>query len=335
LPSSDHEVRDSGHDLALRKLQTRRGDYLVPHFDLWKWRSNVTPVAHILEPDSRICVVGSCFADQAVAYLRRRGYDAWAHPAGELYNAQSIRLELEHVFAGVEWPEDLSVSTPTGFTHRFRKRCAAASVDALRELDRQQTKEARTALGRADIVIVLAGTTTEVWRDQVTGLWANEIPEPSIYDPSRWTVDYGDLEGLRSEISRIQDLLARGTRARQVFSICPIPLYATWSDTSVIAANGRSKALLRTALDVELNSGATYLDLWDWVQAQSRWWTPMQKDGRHLRSAGVDRIMLFAERRLGADVASLPLSHRLASQRIDAYVAASAVVAGMRGWLRG
>jgi hypothetical protein len=120
-----------------------------------------------------------------------------------------------------------------------------------------------------------------------------------------------------------------------VFSICPIPLYATWSDTSVIAANGRSKALLRTALDVELNSGATYLDLWDWVQAQSRWWTPMQKDGRHLRSAGVDRIMLFAERRLGADVASLPLSHRLASQRIDAYVAASAVVAGMRGWLRG
>jgi hypothetical protein len=310
----------------LRRLRTRRGDYFVPHFDLWKARNDVAPAANILEPDSRICMIGSCFADQAVAYLRRRGYDAWAHPAGELYNVQGVRLELEHVLGGIDWPEEIAVSTPTGFTHRFRKRCAAASVEALEELDAQQTTEARTALQRADIVIVLAGTTTEVWRDAETGLWANEIPEPAIFDLSRWSVDYGDLTPLRTDISLIQDLLRQGTQAHQVFSVCPIPLYATWSDTSVIAANGRTKALLRTALDLELKPGAIYLDLWDWVQAQSRWWTPMQRDGRHFRYAGIDRIMLFAERRLGADIASLPLGHRLSSQAFDAYLAAKNVV---------
>jgi len=276
-------------------------------------------------------MIGSCFADQAVAYLRRRGYEAWAHPAGEIYNPQSVRLELEHVLVGVDWPEEIAVSIPTGFTHRFRKRCAAATIEELYELDAQQTAEARAALRQADTVIVVVGTTAEVWRDAATGHWANEIPEPSIFDLSRWSVDYGDLDDLRAEISRIQGALAQGTRAHQVFSVCPIPLYATWSDMPVIAANGRNKALLRIALDLELNAQATYLDLWDWVQAQSRWWTPMQKDGRHLRYSGVDRIMLFAERRLGADNISLSLRHRLSSQGIDAYLAAKRLVSSARG----
>jgi hypothetical protein len=308
-------------DVTLKKLATRRGEYLLPHYDLWKWRHDVSAVAHVLEPGSRICVIGSCFADQAVAYLRRRGYDAWAHPAGELYNAQSIRVELEHVLGGVDWPADIAVSTPTGFTHRFRKRCAAPSREALHELDVRQTTEALGALQRADLVIVFVGTTTEVWRDTATGVWANEIPEPALFDLSRWEVDYGDLDGLRNEISRIESSLTSGTEAHQVFSVCPIPLNATWSDDPIIAANGRNKALLRVALDLELKPEAIYLDLWDWVQAQSRWWTPMQRDGRHLRYAGVDRMMLFAERRLGADVAPLPFGHRLRSQRLDAQVA--------------
>ena len=216
-------------ETPLRKLRTRRGDYLVPHFDLWKRRDDVAPIADILEPGSHICVVGSCFADQAVSYLQRRDYDAWSHPAGELYNVQSIRLEFEHVLGDVEWPDEIAVPTKSHFTHRFRKRCVAASVEALYELDARQTAEARIALEQADIVIVVAGTTTEVWRDAVTGLWANEIPDPSLFDLSRWRVDYGDLGGLRAEISRIQDLLTQATRAHQVFSVCPIPLYATWS----------------------------------------------------------------------------------------------------------
>lgn len=311
----------SAGEITLCKLRTRRGDYLVPHYDLWKCRNESAPVADILEPGSRICAIGSCFADQAVTYLQRRGYDAWAHPAGELYNAQSIRLELEHVLGGVDWPEEIAVSIRTGFTHRFRKRSAAPSLTALHELDAKQTAEARAALQRADIVIVLAGTTTEVWHDAATGLGTNEIPDPSIFDLSRWTVDYGDLGDLRTEISRIQELLTQGTRAHQVFSVCPIPLYATWSDTPVVAANGRSKALLRAALDLELEPGAIYLDLWDWVQAQSRWWTPMRRDGRHFRSTGLDRIMQFAERRLGAAIAPLPIRHRLFSQCMDAHFA--------------
>lgn len=281
-----------------KRLPTRRGEYLVRHLDLWRFREQVAPVANVLTPGARICMLGSCFAEHSSAYLSRRGYDVTTHPAGELYNPQIMRLELDHVLAGAPWPDDIAVAIPDGFTHRFRKRCSAASVNELLALDRRMTAELRSSLSDADVVIVLAGTTAELWRDAATGLATNEIPHPAVFDERRWRVDLGSLDDLSAELEAIHALLREHTTATAVYAVCPIPLNATWSDWPIIRANGRSKALLRVALEA-LPEDAVYLDLWDWMQAQTGRWSPTKFDGRHFDQAGIDRIMRFAERRLG------------------------------------
>lgn len=296
-----------------KKLATRRGDYYISNFDMWNDRHSAFAVAEVLKPGAKVSVVGSCFAIQAAKYLRRRGYDAWSHPSGELYNAQLIHIELAHVLAGQAWPEDPVLAVPHGFTHRFRKRCSAQTEEALRTLDAAHTAESRQTLLDADVIITLIGTTTEVWHDPATGLPANEIPHPAIFSSRDWSLDLGSVDALRREIRGMQQLIAEHTTASQVYAVCPVPLNATWCDGPIIAANGRTKALLRVALDLELDAEGIYLDLWDWVQAQTGDWTPMSGDGRHFDRGGVDRIMHFAEARLGADPGPLTARHRLRS----------------------
>jgi lysophospholipase L1-like esterase len=296
-----------------RELRTRRGTFSLSRFDLWRDRGTVAPVADVLRPGASVALVGSCFAAQAARYLERRGYQVWSHPAGELYVPEIIRIELEHVLAGTPWPDEIAVEQPDGWAHRFRKRCTAASEGELRRRDAEMTSEARAALEAADVVLVIAGTTTETWRD-AGGVATNEIPHPALFDERDWTLDPGDREDIARDLQQIHALLREHTPAQPVYTVCPIPLNATWTAAPIVAANGRAKSLLRVALD-ELPDDAVYLDLWDWVQAQTGRWTPMQRDGRHLSEAGVAAVMRFAERRLGA-VAPRPGARERATVRL-------------------
>jgi hypothetical protein len=123
----------------------------------------------------------------------------------------------------------------------------------------------------------------------------------------------------RTDVARTQELLSEHVRGAQVYAVCPIPLYATWLDRHIVDANGRSKALLRAAIELELAGNSIYLPLWDWMQAQTGRWSPTRRDGRHLDRTGINRIMLFAERYLGAaPVPELPLRERMRAGAADA-----------------
>jgi hypothetical protein len=303
--------------VELKKLPTRRGDYYLPHFDLWRQR-DATPLGlGLLKRGDAIAALGSCIFSEGVRYLRRRGYRAALYPAGHLYHPASIRFELEHVLGGEPWPRGFVLERHDGVEHRFRKRCTAPTEAELLQKDRRITEQARANLLEADLILMVIGTTTEVWRDE-QGVASNEIPPPKTFERGGWSLDPGDLDDIRKNVSRIQTLLGEHTNAHQVYAVCPIPLHATWLDMSVLDANGRSKALLRSALEAELREGSAYLPLWDWVQGQTGRWTPMKKDGRHLDRVGTDRLMLFTERFLSADpVPPLGLRHRIRSWRDD------------------
>jgi hypothetical protein len=177
----------------------------------------------------------------------------------------------------------------------------------------------RAALAGADVILCVVGTTTEVWRSEGGGVALNEIPHPEIYNLGGWELDLGSLDEVRAEVREIRRLLTEHTEAAKVYGVCPIPLYTTWSEGSVVTMNGRGKALLRTALDLELTRDETYLPLWDWMQAQTRRWTPTRPDGRHLDWVGIDRLMHFCERYLAAgEVPKLSLRHRVHSRFRDA-----------------
>jgi hypothetical protein len=203
--------------------------------------------------------------------------------------------------------------------HRYRKLSAPDRAQLL-DRDRAATEQARKLIAGADLLVIVLGTTAEVWRDEQSGLPTNEIPPPASHSGGGWRVDGGGLDTIRDDVVRIQALLAQHASAAQVYAVCPIPLYATWLDRNIIDANGRSKALLRAALELELSRDSTYLPLWDWMQAQTGGWSPTRRDGRHLDRTGVNRIMLFAERSLTRQpVRPLPWSQRIRARAADAF----------------
>jgi hypothetical protein len=284
--------------VAERTLKTSRGTYRVPHLGLWSERFDAPRGSGVLSSGNRVVAIGSCFATEASRYLRRRGYPSRRYPGGLLYNSDVVRLELEHVLADRPWPAEIVLQGDDSCMHRFR-RLSAPTAEELGELDHKATARARRQLQRADVVLVVLGTTTEVWRDAAAGEPTNQIPPTPTYEQGGWRLDDGTLAAMRHDVAAIALALRNGTDARQVYSVCPIPLHATWLDRNVAEANGRGKALLRVALDLELPEDATYLPLWDWMQAQSERRSPTKRDGRHFDRRGLNRIMGFAEQYLG------------------------------------
>jgi hypothetical protein len=301
----------------LTTLKTRRGTYRVPHVDLWRARFDRPQGVAVLKPGARVVLIGSCFARHGAAYLRRRGYAAQQYRAGHLYNSSVVRLELEHVLERRPWPAEPGLAADGSYTHRFR-RLTGSSNDLLRKADERTTRHVQRQLSAADVIIVLLGTTTEVWRDAELGHPTNQIPPPEAFHAGGWTLDDGDLQGIRKDLATIKRLLGEHTTAVPVYSVCPIPLHATWLDRSVVDANGRGKALLRTALELEGTSPGVYLPLWDWMQAQTERRSPTKRDGRHFDRRGTNRIMMFAEQYLAADeVAPLGIKERVLAQAQD------------------
>jgi len=313
-------VEEERVEQDLRRLPTRRGDYYVPSYQLWADRDEIPRSAEVLSPDDRVVILGSCIAWQAHRYLRLRGYRPFHSPGGYTYNSQSVRTELSRVLEGTPWPLPIAQELPdgSGFTHPFRKNLLASSRSELVVADDHITKEFREALIGADVILCVIGTTIEVWRSEHGGVAINEIPHPELYRMGGWRMELGDLDEIRDDVREIRRLLTHHTTGAQVYAVCPIPLHATWSDDSIITRNGRGKALLRAALDLELSDPDVYLPLWDWMQGQTRRWTPTRPDGRHLDWVGTDRIMHFAERYLAeGEVPPLSITHRARSALRD------------------
>jgi GSCFA family len=306
---------------GLKRLPTRRGDFYVPSYQLWSERDEIPRGAGVLRPGARVVILGSCIAWQADLYLRRRRYTAFHSPGGYHYNPQAIRTELERVLLDRPWPLPIAMEIPGGggFAHPFRKNIVTSSRPELVMRDEEVSKQVRAALEAADVILCVIGTTTETWRSEHGGVAINEIPHPAIFKQGGWELDLGDLDSIRDEVREIQRLLAAHTSAARVYGVCPIPLYATWADQSVVTMNGRTKALMRTALELELTDQETYLPMWDWMLAQTRRWTPTRPDGRHLDWTGIDRLMFFCERYLAeGEVPRLSRRHRARSALRDA-----------------
>jgi GSCFA family len=319
-PTSPEQNEVASRD-RLKRLPTRRGDFYVPSYQLWSEREEIPRGAGVLKPGAKVVILGSCIAWQADLYLRRRGYQPFHSPGGYHYNPQAIRAELERVLLEQPWPLPVAMEIPggKGFAHPFRKNIVTSSRPELVVRDDEVTKQVRAALESADVILCVIGTTIEAWASEHGGVAINEIPHPEIYNQGGWELDMGSLDSVRAEVREIQRLLMEYTTAARVYAVCPIPLYATWADQSVVTMNGRSKALMRAALEAELTDAETYLPMWDWMGAQTRRWTPTRPDGRHLDWVGIDRLMHFCERYLAeGEVPRLSRRHRLRSRLKDA-----------------
>ena len=81
-------------------LKASLGEWEVPSLHYFKDRG-LHPKGMkypIIDLNSKIATIGSCFAENAVKNLNHRGFDITMHPTGLWYNTFSILQEFQEIF---------------------------------------------------------------------------------------------------------------------------------------------------------------------------------------------------------------------------------------------
>lgn len=265
----------------------------------------------LIDKTTPIGSAGSCFASEIAYYLQRNSYNyvATEHDPrdgempessarwGIIFNTPSIRQLAEKAF-GLRTLPRLVEHRADGdyYQDPYRENIAYDSVDAL-EADRAAHLAAcRRAFEQTKVFIVTLGL-NECWEF---------IPDGSVMSRAPKTSHHFAL--FRHRVLSVEENLANlqvfldvvrnhNPDMKIIVTVSPVPLIATGlaAHTHVIAANGHSKAVLRTAAEAfrQANDGVYYFPSYEMVGACLD--DPWEADTRHVKRAAVADIMAAFE----------------------------------------
>lgn len=215
-----------------------------------------------LTPGEPIFTIGSCFARNIETELRRRGY---AVPMLDLFHdgplagqnpgiinnfgTPSILNELGWAFGAIPFAEEMAfVETKGGFIDlHLRTDIRPEPIETVRAR-RQAIFAATRTLAGCRVMILTLGL-TEVWHDDLHGLYLNQPPRPSVMRafPDRFSLHALDFAETLDHLDRALAIaFTHGHPAlRVILSVSPVPMAATHRAMDVLVANAASKATLR------------------------------------------------------------------------------------------
>ena len=234
------------------------------------------PIYDHLKPDSKVFAMGSCFAVEIRMALARAGIDVYPkykeipidhehYIIGGLperdninyYHTFAIRQEFER-FHGI-WKQqsddywsisDRFWKQPSAVIYQdpYRRTVLGKSPEELFQAIDLLTECTFEGMRQADIFLITLGL-IEVWRKKNNGLFTCEYPGYNLgggfneteFHLSSFQENY---ENLKATVGLIKEI---NPNAKIVFTVSPVALGRTFTDTDVVIANTESKCLLRTA----------------------------------------------------------------------------------------
>lgn len=278
-------------------LEGRLGRWEVEHLHYWKDRG-VMPAARQQLPlvgwRTKIATIGSCFAAHLARVLDGRGFTIGMHPAGIWYNTPSMAQELERIFGDSSLEDEPLWQTEEGrWVHPFKDYGRTfGSREELLQWSAQVDAQAHRLFSTAELVIVTLGL-TEVWESTATGRVLVQIPPPDVFRRGIARFRPTNFGQNRANLERIYQTIKWHTNARMIFTVSPVPLYATFRDLDVRIANMISKSTLRAAVAdlVSEHPDVLYFHSYEIATSLDRPQLMFETDGRHVRSAGVELIV--------------------------------------------
>lgn len=274
----------------------------------------------LIDPDSTVFAMGSCFAVEIRAALRRAGLrvvpayfdipvDLDHVRIGRLprrdnvnhYDTFAIRHEFEQAFGlrpaaraeefwSVESPavrEGVGLGSAELYQNPFRKRVFADSLDRLAAASRAIDDTIRAGVLAADVYVITLGM-TETWRDRATGRYLCRRPDGEHLHRCELVVSdvVQNLENLR----HVCALLAEHRPGRPVvLTVSPVAINRTYSGGDVVVANTGTKSLLRT---VAGQMEREFDDVHYWPSYELALRADLRApDGRHVSDEGVATIV--------------------------------------------
>ena len=115
-----------------------------------------------VSPDDKICVLGSCFADNIGEKMAELGFNACVNPFGTLYNPISVCNSVSRLSSGIPFTEDecVEMGSGAGLVCSFSHHTSFARSTAEEFLDHANTSlaAASKAWNEAGKVIITLGT---------------------------------------------------------------------------------------------------------------------------------------------------------------------------------
>lgn len=263
----------------------------------------------LIDRNTPIASMGSCFARNVAKYLLQRGYNylvteqpfqqASAH-WDQVFNTACMRQIFEYSLTDEWdpivrwWPKEEKVQDP------FRRDILYPAPTCEEHFERHR-EASRKALQEAKVVILTLGL-IETWRDQRDHATYYRVPSPSIYDPDIHEFYVQTVEDCTRDLDAIQKLLAASNPdAEIVVTVSPVPLFATFRmDVDVVSANRLSKSTLRVAAEYfsQKHDNVHYFPAYEIVTQGVE--DPYEDDNRHVTDATIATVMqsfeaLFAE----------------------------------------
>ena len=275
----------------LRPIDDIRNDDFVTHTE-----------PGLITTDTRVSVIGSCFAVSFKKWLVMHGYNFCQFEdgpmaflgsvrAGPIFNTGLLRQLVEWACDGFDpeeryWPREQWLFDP------YRKAICWPD-EASAEAERAAHFDAvRRMLRDSEVLIVTLGL-SEVWRNRRDGCAFYLMPPPEVFDERRHEHALLSVNENADNLERFYaKIRAANPDLRLVLTLSPVPLLATYQDRHAVVADTVSKALLRGAIDefCRAHPEVIYFPSYEIATRMPDW--PYTADNRHIREKPtVERIM--------------------------------------------
>lgn len=200
------------------------------------------PDVPVISPNTVITTFGSCFAMHIGEYLHRNGYCLQKDKYPDIYVSQ-IGEGLVNTYAILqqfEWALE-NIKPPTNLWHGYKAQDFG--------YDEKIRLNTASAFLKTEFFIITLGL-SEIWYDiKTNGVFWRAIPM-RYYDATRHKFRVATTEENKFNLEKIYSIIKKHVpHAKVLFTLSPIPLAATFRNTSCIVANTVSKANLRSAVD--------------------------------------------------------------------------------------
>jgi len=208
-----------------------------------------TPDRPLLNAQSKITALGSCFAAELRHFLSESGLscDSFWVPSG-LNNTFALHDFIHWCISGEE--------SSRGYRYE-------SCEDGIKDwMPQEELACYRGYIKNSDAFVFTTGL-AEVWEDNQTGkvFWRG-VPE-SVFKKNRHRLRLSTVEENVDQLERlVTSIRSVNTNAPIILTLSPVPLKATFTKKSCITADCVSKSTLRLALHYLLERG--HANVWYW-----------------------------------------------------------------------
>ena len=202
-------------------------------------------------------------------------------------------------------PEIRFARTAKGYFDPYREGPFYPTEEAAKKGQVEHYEESRLAFTSCKVLIMTPGQ-NEAWINKDDGLAWYRKPPPEAFDTygkDHFCVKQFTLaENIENLNGALKILWANNPETQVIFTVSPVPSWATFYDTNVAVRSLENKAILLLAVKevIRQNPERTYyFPSFEMAMLSHNW--NLQLDNRHVRPKVVEGIMACFDRRFVAD----------------------------------